>query len=125
MLLVDERPEEVTDMQRSVKGEVVASTFDQPSENHVQVTELVLDRVKRLVEMGKDVVVLLDSITRMARAYNLNTPASGRTLSGGVDSHGAVPAARSSSARRATSRRAARSPSSPRRWSTPARAWTR
>ena len=91
VLLVDERPEEVTDMQRSVKGEVVASTFDQPSENHVQVTELVLDRVKRLVEMGKDVVVLLDSITRMARAFNLNTPASGRILSGGVDSTALYP----------------------------------
>ena len=76
VLLVDERPEEVTDMQRSVNGTVVASTFDQPSENHVQVTELVLDRVKRLVEIGDDVVVLLDSITRMARAFNLNTPAS-------------------------------------------------
>jgi len=91
VLLVDERPEEVTDMQRSVKGEVVASTFDQPSESHVQVTELVLDRVKRLVEMGKDVVVLLDSITRMARAFNLNMPASGRILSGGVDSTALYP----------------------------------
>jgi transcription termination factor Rho len=91
VLLVDERPEEVTDMQRSVKGTVVSSTFDQPSENHVQVTELVLDRVKRLVEMGHDVVVLLDSITRMARAFNLNTPASGRILSGGVDSTALYP----------------------------------
>jgi transcription termination factor Rho len=91
VLLVDERPEEVTDMQRSVKGEVVASTFDQPSENHVQVTELVLDRVKRLVEMKHDVVILLDSITRMARAFNLNTPASGRILSGGVDSTALYP----------------------------------
>ena len=91
VLLVDERPEEVTDMQRSVNGTVVSSTFDQPSENHVQVTELVLDRVKRLVEMGKDVVVLLDSITRMARAFNLNTPASGRILSGGVDSTALYP----------------------------------
>jgi transcription termination factor Rho len=91
VLLVDERPEEVTDMQRSVQGEVVASTFDQPSENHVQVTELVLDRVKRLVEMGNDVVVLLDSITRMARAFNLNMPASGRILSGGVDSTALYP----------------------------------
>jgi transcription termination factor Rho len=91
VLLVDERPEEVTDMQRSVKGTVVSSTFDQPSENHVQVTELVLDRVKRLVEMGRDVVVLLDSITRMARAFNLNTPASGRILSGGVDSTALYP----------------------------------
>jgi transcription termination factor Rho len=78
-------------MQRSVVGTVVASTFDQPSENHVQVTELVLDRVKRLVEMGRDVVVLLDSITRMARAFNLNTPASGRILSGGVDSTALYP----------------------------------
>jgi transcription termination factor Rho len=91
VLLVDERPEEVTDMKRSVNGEVIASTFDQPSENHVQVTELVLDRVKRLVEIGRDVVVLLDSITRMARAYNLNTPASGRILSGGVDSTALYP----------------------------------
>ena len=91
VLLVDERPEEVTDMQRSVVGTVVASSFDQPSENHVQVTELVLDRVKRLVEMGHDVVVLLDSITRMARAFNLNTPASGRILSGGVDSTALYP----------------------------------
>jgi len=91
VLLVDERPEEVTDMQRSVEGEVVASTFDQPSENHVQVTELVLDRVKRLIEMKHDVVILLDSITRMARAFNLNTPASGRILSGGVDSTALYP----------------------------------
>jgi len=91
VLLVDERPEEVTDMQRSVHGTVVASTFDQPSENHVQVTELVLDRVKRMVEIGDDVVVLLDSITRMARAFNLNTPASGRILSGGVDSTALYP----------------------------------
>ena len=91
VLLVDERPEEVTDMQRSVIGTVVASTFDQPSENHVQVTELVLDRVKRLVEIGHDVVVLLDSITRMARAFNLNTPASGRILSGGVDATALYP----------------------------------
>jgi len=91
VLLVDERPEEVTDMERSVAGTVVASTFDQPSENHVQVTELVLDRVKRMVESGDDVVVLLDSITRMARAFNLNTPASGRILSGGVDSTALYP----------------------------------
>ncbi len=91
VLLVDERPEEVTDMQRSVDGEVVASTFDQPTENHLQVTELVLDRVKRLVEMGQDVVVLLDSITRMARAFNLAMPASGRILSGGVDSTALYP----------------------------------
>jgi transcription termination factor Rho len=91
VLLVDERPEEVTDMERTVSGEVVSSTFDQPCENHVQVTELVLERVKRLVEVGKDVVVLLDSITRMARAYNLQAPASGRILSGGVDSTALYP----------------------------------
>ncbi len=91
VLLVDERPEEVTDMERSVNGEVVSSTFDQPSENHIQVAELVLDRVKRLVESGRDVVVLLDSITRLARAYNLSAPASGRILSGGVDSTALYP----------------------------------
>lgn len=91
VLLIDERPEEVTDMERTVTGEVVSSTFDQPGENHVQVTELVLERVKRLVEVGKDVVVLLDSITRMARAYNLQAPASGRILSGGVDSTALYP----------------------------------
>ena len=91
VLLVDERPEEVTDMERTVNGEVVSSTFDQPGENHIQVTELVLERVKRLVEIGKDVVVLLDSITRMARAYNLQAPASGRILSGGVDSTALYP----------------------------------
>ncbi len=85
VLLIDERPEEVTDMERSVKGEVVSSTFDQPAENHVRVAELILERAKRLVEQQKDVVILLDSITRLARAYNLVEPPSGRTLSGGVD----------------------------------------
>lgn len=91
VLLVDERPEEVTDWERSVKGEVVASTFDQPSDNHIQVAEMVLERAKRLVELGYDVVVLLDSITRLARAYNLSVPASGRILSGGVDSTALYP----------------------------------
>jgi transcription termination factor Rho len=91
VLLVDERPEEVTDMERSVDGEVVSSTFDQPSENHLQVTELVLERAKRLVEHKHDVVILLDSITRMARAYNLTVPPSGRILSGGVDSTALYP----------------------------------
>lgn len=91
VLLVDERPEEVTDMERSVRGEVVSSTFDQPSENHVQVAELVLERAKRLVEHNKDVVILLDSVTRLARAYNLTAPASGRILSGGVDSTALFP----------------------------------
>ncbi|MEE8638605.1 MAG: transcription termination factor Rho [Candidatus Margulisiibacteriota bacterium] len=85
VLLVDERPEEVTDMQRSVKGEVVASTFDEPPENHIRISELLLEHCKRLVEAGKDVIILLDSITRLARAYNLVTPPSGRTLSGGLD----------------------------------------
>ncbi|WP_321972804.1 transcription termination factor Rho [Paratractidigestivibacter sp.] len=90
-LLVDERPEEVTDMERSIKGEVVASTFDMPASNHTHVSELVIERAKRLVEMGEDVVVVLDSITRLARAYNLAIPASGRILSGGVDSAALYP----------------------------------
>ena len=90
-LLVDERPEEVTDMQRSIKGEVVSSTFDMPSENHIAVAEMVIERAKRLVENGRDVVILLDSITRLARAYNLAQPASGRILSGGVDSTALYP----------------------------------
>jgi transcription termination factor Rho len=85
VLLIDERPEEVTDMQRSVKGEVIASTFDELPENHIKVAELVLQRALRLVEHKKDVVILLDSITRLARAYNLVVPPSGRTLSGGID----------------------------------------
>ena len=90
-LLVDERPEEVTDMERSIKGEVVASTFDMPASNHTAVSELVIEHAKRLVEMGEDVVVVLDSITRLARAYNLAAPASGRILSGGVDSAALYP----------------------------------
>ena len=90
-LLVDERPEEVTDMQRSIKGDVVASTFDMPADNHTRVSELVIERAKRIVEMGGDVVVVLDSITRLARAYNLAAPASGRILSGGVDSAALYP----------------------------------
>jgi transcription termination factor Rho len=91
VVLVDERPEEVTDMQRSVKGEVIFSTFDRPAEEHTQVSELAIERAKRLVEMGTDVVILLDSITRLARAHNLATPASGRILSGGVDSQALYP----------------------------------
>ena len=92
ILLVDERPEEVTDMQRSVEGaEVIYSTFDRPSDDHIQVTELTLERAKRLVEMGKDVMILLDGITRLSRSYNLATPASGRILSGGVDSTALYP----------------------------------
>jgi transcription termination factor Rho len=91
VVLVDERPEEVTDMQRSVKGEVIASTFDRPPSDHTSVAELSIERAKRLVEMGLDVVVLLDSITRLGRAYNLAAPASGRILSGGVDSTALFP----------------------------------
>jgi transcription termination factor Rho len=91
VVLVDERPEEVTDMQRSVKGEVIASTFDRPAEDHITVAELAIERAKRLVELGHDVVVLLDSITRLGRAYNLAAPASGRILSGGVDSSALYP----------------------------------
>lgn len=87
VLLIDERPEEVTDMQRSVKGEVVSSTFDEPAQRHVQVSEMVIEKAKRLVEMGKDVVILLDSLTRLARAYNTVVPSSGKVLTGGVDAH--------------------------------------
>jgi len=87
VLLVDERPEEVTDMQRSVKGEVYASTFDLPAQNHVRTAEMVIEKAKRRVEMGKDVIILLDSITRLARAYNTVTPSSGKVLSGGVDAN--------------------------------------
>jgi transcription termination factor Rho len=85
VLLIDERPEEVTEMQRTIKGEVIASTFDEPAERHVQVSEMVLEKAKRQVELGKDVVILLDSITRLARAYNTCTPSSGRVLSGGLE----------------------------------------
>src|SRR6266852_7288591 len=92
VLLVEERPEEVTDMRRHVqRGEVVASTFDRPSDEHTKVAELTIERAKRLVEMGKDVVIILDGITRLARAYNLAAPASGRILSGGVDSGALYP----------------------------------
>ena len=87
VLLVDERPEEVTDMERSVKGEVYSSTFDMPAKNHVKVAEMVIEKAKRRVELGKDVVILLDSITRLARAYNTATPSSGKVLSGGVDAN--------------------------------------
>ena len=87
VLLIDERPEEVTDMQRSVKGEVISSTFDEPASRHVQVAEMVIEKAKRLVEHKKDVVILLDSITRLARAYNTVVPPSGKVLSGGVDSN--------------------------------------
>ena len=85
VLLIDERPEEVTDMQRSVDGEVISSTFDEPAQRHVQVAEMVIEKAKRLVEHKKDVVILLDSITRLARAYNTVIPPSGKVLSGGLD----------------------------------------
>ena len=87
MLLIDERPEEVTEMQRTVKGEVVSSTFDEPAARHVQVAEMVIEKAKRLVEHKKDVVILLDSITRLARAYNTVVPSSGKVLTGGVDAN--------------------------------------
>jgi len=87
VLLIDERPEEVTEMQRSVRGEVVASTFDEPPTRHVQVAEMVIEKAKRLVEHKKDVIILLDSITRLARAYNTIIPSSGKVLTGGVDAH--------------------------------------
>jgi transcription termination factor Rho len=87
VLLIDERPEEVTDMQRSVRGEVISSTFDEPATRHVQVAEMVIEKAKRLVEHKRDVVILLDSITRLARAYNTVVPPSGKVLSGGVDSN--------------------------------------
>ena len=91
VLLVDERPEEVTDMRRSVRGEVAASTFDRPAEEHTHIAELTIERAKRLVEMGRDVVIILDGITRLARAYNLAQPATGRIMSGGVDSGALYP----------------------------------
>ncbi len=91
VVLVDERPEEVTDMQRTVKGEVIASTFDRPAEDHTTVAELAIERAKRLVELGRDVVVLLDSITRLGRAYNISAPTSGRVLTGGVDAAALYP----------------------------------
>jgi transcription termination factor Rho len=87
VLLIDERPEEVTDMQRSVKGEVISSTFDEPAVRHVQVAEMVIEKAKRLVEHKRDVVILLDSITRLARAYNTVVPSSGKVLTGGVDAN--------------------------------------
>lgn len=87
ILLIDERPEEVTDMERSVKAEVIASTFDEPADRHVKIAEIVLNKARRLVECGHDVVILLDSITRLARAYNTVQPASGKVLSGGVDAN--------------------------------------
>src|SRR5204863_6796689 len=87
ILLIDERPEEVTDMQRNVRAEVISSTFDEPAEKHVKIANIILEKAKRLVECGHDVVILLDSITRLARAYNTVSPASGKVLTGGVDAN--------------------------------------
>jgi transcription termination factor Rho len=91
VLLIDERPEEVTDMRRTVKGEVIASTFDRPSDEHTHVAELAIEKAKRMVEQGEDVVIILDGITRLSRAYNLAAPASGRILSGGIDAGALYP----------------------------------
>ena len=123
VLLIDERPEEVTEMQRSVKAEVVASTFDEPAARHVQVAEMVIEKAKRLAESKRDVVILLDSITRLARAYNTVIPSSGKVLTGGVDAN-ACSARSASSAPPATLRKAARSRSSAPPSSTRAPAWT-
>ena len=108
VLLIDERPEEVTDMQRSVRGEVISSTFDEPASRHVQVTEMVIEKAKRLVEHKRDVVILLDSITRLARAYNTVVPSSGKVLTGGVDANALQSAKAILSARHEISRKAAR-----------------
>ena len=105
VLLIDERPEEVTDMQRSVKGEVVSSTFDEPASRHVAVSEMVMEKAKRLVEHKRDVVILLDSITRLGRAFNTVVPSSGKVLTGGVDAN-ACSGPSGFSARRETSRKA-------------------
>ncbi len=91
VLLIDERPEEVTDMRRTVKGEVIASTFDRPSDEHTHVAEIAIEKAKRMVEMGDDVVIILDGITRLSRAYNLAAPASGRIMSGGIDAGALYP----------------------------------
>ena len=115
VLLIDERPEEVTEMTRSVKGEVVASTFDEPASRHVQVAEMVIEKAKRLVEHKKDVVILLDSITRLARAYNTVVPASGKVLTGGVDANALQKPKRFFGAARNIEEGGSRSPSSPRR----------
>ena len=124
VLLIDERPEEVTDMQRSVKGEVVSSTFDEPATRHVQVAEMVIEKAKRLVEHKRDVVILLDSITRLARAYNADRSPLGQGALGRRGQRTRCSGPSASSAPPATSRREAPSRSSPPRWSRPARAWT-
>ena len=125
ILLIDERPEEVTDMSRSVNAEVIASTFDEPADHHVKIAQIVIDKAKRMVECGHDVVILLDSITRLARAYNTVQPTSGKILSGGVEANALQKPKRAFSVRRAISRVAVRSPSLPRPSPRPTRAWTR
>ena len=125
VLLVDERPEELTDMRRNVQGEVVGSSNDRPADEHIHAAEMALEQAKRLVEGGKDMVILLDSITRLARAYNREIESSGRTLTGGVDGRAPASGPSACSARPARRRRAAPSPSSPPRSSTPDRASTR
>jgi transcription termination factor Rho len=125
VLLIDERPEEVTDMQRSVKGEVISSTFDEPAQRHVQVAEMVIEKAKRLVEHKRDVVILLDSITRLARAYNTVVPPSPARFSPAVWTPTPCTSPSAFSARPATLRTAAPSPSSPPPWWKPAPAWTR
>ena len=124
VLLIDERPEEVTDMQRSVNGEVVSSTFDEPAVRHVQVAEMVIEKAKRLVEHGRDVLILLDSITRLGRAYNTVVPSSGKVLTGGVDAN-ALQRPKRFFVRLGISKRAVRSPLSLLRSSIPARGWMR
>ncbi len=123
VLLIDERPEEVTDMQRSVKGEVIASTFDEPASRHVAVAEMVIEKAKRLVEHKRDVIILLDSITRLGRAYNTVVPSSGKVLTGGTRAPTRCSAPNDSSARPAILRKAVRSPSSRLRLWIPAAAW--
>ena len=123
VVLIGERPEEVTDMARSVEAEVMAATFDEPVQHHVRVAEMALDKAKRLVEMGRDVVILADSITRLARAYNLVVPPSGRTLSGGIDPAALYPPKRFFGAARKIEEGEA-SPSSRPAWSIPEAAWT-
>jgi hypothetical protein len=125
ILLIDERPEEVTDMERTCKpAEVISSTFDEPPERHVQVAEMVIEKAKRMIEHKKDVVILLDSITRLARAYNTVQPHSGKILSGGVDANALQKPKRFFGAAR-NIEEGGSSPSSPPRWWIPAAAWTR
>jgi transcription termination factor Rho len=123
VLLIDERPEEVTEMARSVRGEVISSTFDEPAARHVQVAEMVIAKAKRLVEHKKDVVILLDSVTRLARAYNTVIPSSGKVLTGGVDANALQRARSVSLGRPEMLKREAASPLLPPPWWRPAPVW--